>query len=68
VRLSGPSLGQQDARHYFMLQDALILAANILACSATLVAQRRGGSRNEDRRSEHTSVTGGGQGPSRVAH
>lgn len=26
------SLGQHDARHYFMLQDALILAANSLAC------------------------------------
>lgn len=26
------SLGQHDARHYFMLQDALILAANRRAC------------------------------------
>jgi hypothetical protein len=30
----GLSLEQQDARHYFMLQDALILAANSLACTA----------------------------------
>lgn len=59
------SLGQHDARHYFMLQDALILAANRLACLWPACGCTRrcgGGSRNEDRhRRAHTGVTTRGQ-------